>query len=46
MRYLSQLGLDSGYLIIFETRTTKSWEERIYREEIDVDGKQVILLGM
>ena len=45
-RYLSQLGLESGYLIIFETRTTKSWEERIYREEVDIDGKQVILLGM
>jgi len=45
-RYLSRFGLDQGYLIIFETRTSIPWEERIYHEEIFVEGKKVILLGM
>jgi len=38
--------LTCGYLIIFETRVSISWEERIYREEIVVEGKRVILFGM
>jgi hypothetical protein len=45
-RYLSRLGLNHGYLIIFETRTGKTWEERIYREVVEVDGKTVTLMGM
>jgi hypothetical protein len=45
-RYLSQLGLSQGYLILFETRIGTTWEERIYREVITVADKTVILLGM
>ncbi len=45
-RYLSQMGLSQGYLILFETRVGKTWEERIYREEVEVEGKTVILIGM
>ncbi|MCP4701432.1 MAG: hypothetical protein GY862_31940 [Gammaproteobacteria bacterium] len=45
-RYLSRLGLQQGYLIIFETRASVPWEERIYREEVSVEGKKVILFGM
>jgi hypothetical protein len=45
-RYLSRLELEQGYLIIFETRVSIPWEKRIYREEIFVEGKKVILLGM
>ena len=45
-RYLSRFGLTCGYLIIFETRVSIPWEERIYRQEIVVEGKKVILLGM
>jgi len=43
---LDRLGLDRGYLIIFETRSGKTWEERIYREVVEVNGKTVILMGM
>jgi hypothetical protein len=45
-RYLSQLGLSQGYLILFETRSGKTWEERISREVLTVGEKTVILLGM
>jgi hypothetical protein len=45
-RYLSRLGLQQGYLIIFETRANIPWEERISREEVEVAGKTVIVLGM
>ncbi len=44
--YLSQFGLSQGYLILFETRSGKTWEERISREVVEVEGKTVILLGM
>ncbi len=45
-RYLSRFGLSQGYLILFETRVGKTWEERIYREVVAVEGKTVILMGM
>ncbi|MCP4699864.1 MAG: hypothetical protein GY862_23880 [Gammaproteobacteria bacterium] len=45
-RYLDRLGLEHGYLIIFETRSGISWEERIRREEETVNGKRVTVLGM
>lgn len=45
-RYLGQMGLSQGYLIIFETRAGKTWEERIYREVVEVGDKTVILMGM
>ena len=46
VRYLSRLGLDKGYFILFETRAGIPWEQRIYREELMEDGKKVVLLGM
>jgi len=45
-RYMDQMGLKIGHLIIFETRSGISWEERISREEIVSDGKKIILWGM
>ncbi len=46
VRYLSRFGLSQGYLILFETRAGKTWEERIYREVVEVGEKTVILMGM
>ena len=45
-RYMDQMCLKTGHLIIFETRSGISWEERISREEIISDGKKIILWGM
>jgi hypothetical protein len=44
--YLGQFGLDRGYLILFETRAGKTWEERISREVVEIAGKTVIVMGM
>jgi hypothetical protein len=44
--YVSQFGLDRGYLILFETRAGKTWEERISREVVEIAGKTVIVMGM
>ncbi len=45
-RYLDRLGLEHGYLVIFETRSGIPWEERIRREEETVNGKRITVLGM
>ncbi len=45
-RYLDKLGMNKAYLILFETRPGIAWEQRLYREDIVQDGKQIVLLGM
>ncbi|MEW6219309.1 MAG: hypothetical protein AB1634_07185 [Thermodesulfobacteriota bacterium] len=45
-RYLSRLGLDHGYLALFETAADKPWEERLRWEERIEAGKRITLVGM
>jgi hypothetical protein len=47
-RYMGKLGQKSGYLVLFEKKPSSEmpWEERIRREVHEVDGKEVVLLGM
>ena len=45
-RYLSRLGLNYGYMILFELDPEISWEQRLYREDIELNGKKLVLLGM
>jgi len=47
-RYMDKLGQRRGYLVLFEKKSSEElpWEVRIRREIHDVDGKEVILLGM
>ncbi len=47
-RYMEKLGQKSGYLILFEKKSSEElpWETRIRREIHEVDGKEVILRGM
>jgi hypothetical protein len=33
-RYLDRLGLEHGYLLLFETDPTISWEDRLRWEEV------------
>lgn len=44
-RYLDKVGLEEGYLVIYETRE-KSWEEKIYWQEIIYKNKKLILVGL
>ncbi|MBK8043914.1 MAG: hypothetical protein IPK21_15400 [Haliscomenobacter sp.] len=45
---MDKLGQKQGYLILFEKNVPEElpWETRIRREVHEVDGKEVILLGM
>jgi hypothetical protein len=44
--YLDTVGLDHGWLVVFDVRPDRSWEERLWtREETTRDGKRVVLLG-
>ena len=45
-RYLDRLGLPHGYFILFEIDPKIPWENRIYRKEVEQDGKKVSLIGM
>ena len=45
--YLETLGLNEGWLVIFDRRPNVSWDEKIYkREETDASGRKIHLLGM
>lgn len=47
-RYMDKLGQKHGYLVLFEKKSSEElpWEVRIRREVHEVDGKEVVLLGM
>ena len=44
-RYLDTVGLDHGWLVVFDVRPERSWEERLWAREAQVGGKRVIVLG-
>jgi hypothetical protein len=43
--YLDSLGLREGWLWIFDQRAGRSWEERVWEEELEVDGRRLHLRG-
>ncbi|CAK0764663.1 ATP-binding protein [Gammaproteobacteria bacterium] len=45
-RYLSRLNLLHGYLLLFSTDPTQSWEQRLRWESREQDGKRITLIGM
>ena len=44
-RYLDKVGLKKGYLVIFDPADI-SWEEKVYRKEIEFDHKKIIMIGV
>lgn len=45
-RYLDTVGLNDGWLIVFDVRPDRSWEERLWTRTVDTpDGKRVVVLG-
>jgi hypothetical protein len=42
--YLTRLGLDEGYLVVFDRRPSVSWDEKIYDREIEGPGSRRIHL--
>ena len=45
-KYLDSLGLDEGWMPIFEKSKDKSWEERIYSRDVTFNGKTIHVLGL
>lgn len=44
--YLNRLNLEQGYLILFESDSQIPREKRIYRKDIRLEGKRIVLVGM
>jgi hypothetical protein len=43
--YLDSLGETQGWLILFDQRAGRTWEERLWREERHLEGKTLHLFG-
>jgi hypothetical protein len=43
--YLDTVGLDHGWLVVFDVRPDQSWEARLWQREAAVGGKRVVVLG-
>ena len=39
--YTDRLGVDEGWLVVFDPDMTKAWDEKISREDHSVDGKSI-----
>lgn len=43
--YLDTVGLSDGWLILFDVRPGRSWEDRLWSDEVTVDGKRIRRVG-
>lgn len=44
--YMDRCGADSGHLIMFDTDQGKSWREKVFRREEQVEHRRVTIWGM
>lgn len=45
-RYLDRLGLDEGFLILFDRRPELGWDERLYEKEVTgARGQRIVVFG-
>jgi Holliday junction resolvase len=43
--YMDHVGSDTGWLVIFDRDTKKSWEDKIYIKEESLNGKKIVIAG-
>jgi len=43
--YMDKCGSEKGWLVIFDRDTTKSWDEKIYIKEENINGKRIVVAG-
>ena len=43
--YLDTLGMDEGWLILFDQRKGRSWKKRLWRKEVLVGHRRLHLIG-
>ena len=44
--YLGTLGLPEGWMAIFDEGQLKSWDEKLYRRDVEFDGKTLHIVGL
>ena len=44
-RYLDHLGLQEGWLVLFDLRKTVSWEDKLFIRDETIDGKTIHVVG-
>ena len=44
--YLDHLGLDEGWMPIFDDDKARSWDERLYNRDEMVNGKTIHVVGL
>ena len=44
-RYLDTLGLDEGWLVLFDLRAKRSWKDRLTSKTVKTGGKRVHVIG-
>jgi hypothetical protein len=45
VRYLDHAGLEEGWLVLFDLRSTRPWSERLTRETVERAGKRIHVAG-
>lgn len=43
--YLDSIGASEGWLIVFDQRPNRSWEDRLWAREVTREGKRLHLIG-
>ena len=43
--YMDRLGVNEGWLVVFDSDLSKPWEEKIYTKDLPWNGKTVRLVG-
>ena len=44
--YLDKLGLAEGWMPIFDTDHSKSWDEKLYSRDVEFDGRTLHIVGL
>jgi hypothetical protein len=44
-RYLDTVGLDYGWLVVFDVRPDRSWDERLWERTVEAGGKRIVVIG-
>ena len=44
--YLERMGVEEGYLVIFDRRKEVSWDEKLFERTVEQGGERIHVLGM
>ena len=44
--YLDTLGLSEGWMAVFDEDMSKPWDEKLYRRDVELNGKTIHVIGL